>query len=159
MDELKFGRLDYKTSSSLQTPSNFMKTYRELQILNANLMNIYAPFVLPATQWTFMLVSVFTIYGFIKLSGLVAFVMCVTAIAIVIFLLVMFTVLAEVEVRSREALISWRCHSESKILRTFLRSTKSIRFYVGTFYYVDSAMVLTMLKFIIECTVDLIMLN
>ncbi|CAG7821627.1 unnamed protein product [Allacma fusca] len=159
MDELELGKKTYKTSGNLRTPSNFMKLYRELQILNANAMNIYAPVVLPATQWLFSMWILYCIYGFLKLSGPFAFITFVSAMALVIFLLVLFTILAEVEVRTRTVLASWAGQGQSKILETYLRSCKSIRISIRTFYYVDHGMVLTMLKFITEFTVNLIVVE
>ncbi|CAG7717669.1 unnamed protein product [Allacma fusca] len=149
----------YTTSSCLRTPSNFMKTYRELQILNANVMNIYSPLALLAAQWLFMAVCILNIYGFIKLSSPFDIIMGVTAIGLLLFLVVLFTILALVEVRSSEVLRSWNYQRQTKILKTFIPSTTSVRVYIGTFYYVDQGMVLMMLKFITECTVDLIVLH
>ncbi|CAG7828981.1 unnamed protein product [Allacma fusca] len=159
MNELDLGRKTYKTSGRIRTPSNFMKLYRELQILNVNAMNIYAPVVLPTVQWLFSLWVVFCSYGFLKLSGLFAFTTCVCVVGLLLFLVVLFTILAEMEVRSRTVLTNWAGQGQSKILEKYLRSCKSIRVTMGTFYYADHGMVLTMLSFITESTVNLLVLK
>ncbi|CAG7719213.1 unnamed protein product [Allacma fusca] len=158
MDELELGRETYTTNDDLRTPSNFMKFYRELQILNGNYMNTFA-IILPASQWLYVILSVYYIYGFIKLSGSISFFSFAAATNLVTVLVVLFTALAKLEVRSREVLLSWGCQGQSQILNRFVRSSKSIRSYIGTFYFVDHAMVLTMLQFIAESTVDLLVID
>ncbi|CAG7716295.1 unnamed protein product [Allacma fusca] len=158
LDEMKVGGTIYTTKNSLRTPSNFMKLYRELQVLNVNACNVYSPLALPATQWLFSIWIIFCIYGCIKFSGPFAFIMFVGAINVIVALVGILSLMAEVDVRSKQLLRSWNGHSKSDLLKHFIRSSQSIRLYIGTFYYIDHGMVLTMLKFISECTVNLIIL-
>ncbi|CAG7785180.1 unnamed protein product [Allacma fusca] len=159
MNEMELGRNRYRTRDCLRTPKEFMKIWRELQILNVNCMYNYATIVVPANQWLFSIWCVYCIYGFIKLDGPFAFITFVAAVLILTYLIVMFSVLAQVQLRSTQVLNSWGSQRQSLLFKKFLRSTRSIKIYIGSFYFVDHGMVLNMLKFISESTVNLIVVN
>ncbi|CAG7832317.1 unnamed protein product [Allacma fusca] len=159
LDELELDRPRYTTMDYLRTPAEFMKIWRDLQVLNTNATNICSSIVLPANHWLFCILTIYCIYGVIKLHGGISVLMLLGATMTLMSLVVVYSALAKIHVRSRQVLISWNNKRQSLLTNKFLHSCVSMKIYVSSFYYIDHGMILTMLKIITESTVNLVVLN
>ncbi|CAG7784816.1 unnamed protein product [Allacma fusca] len=149
----------YTTFDDLRRPMDFVQTYNALQILNAKAMYLNSGLVLPVNQWVYLFVASYCIYGAVKLEGLFAAVMVVSAFIMLYYLAVVFTIFAKIHSISEELLHSWRKEQQNSFIRKTLTSFKPISIWIGSYYYCDQPMVLSMFQSILEGAVDLLMLG
>ncbi|CAG7829813.1 unnamed protein product [Allacma fusca] len=153
--QLWLGQKSYYTLDSLRSSPNFIHTWRCLEWIQKEFNHIFCPVVLLANKWIFIFLCVYNFIVVMKVGGIVAGVSILSALACAGELVIVFTFLGMINQTSQEVLGSWKTQPGTHLQKS-IRSMRSLRIYVGTFYFADRGMVLTMLRAVLELTASIL---
>ena len=130
------------------TCRRFCREKRILQVLQSN-YNDLMRWYLWAVEVILITVIVFGICGSVWAEGAVAVRLFLGAMLSLYILMTLWKGLGSVYENSAEVLATWR-HQDGKSLhfRKFFRSTRPVRVEIGSYFYADRSMVLTLLNII-----------
>ncbi|CAG7787060.1 unnamed protein product [Allacma fusca] len=157
--ELRLGHRSYNTKPELRTTLHFMKVYTEIMILHSLAREIFCPIVIPSHQWIFIVLASFSIFGSIRFKDKFAVLLMLIGALVTGYLVFAFTMFAYVRKSSLETLRSWKRSRYTPAFRKFLKGCKPFQVYVGSYYFIDMGMVLSMLQGISEMTVNFLVLH
>ena len=139
------------------TPERFCKEKRTLQVLQSN-YNKLAGWITWAAEVLLIIMIVSGLCGSVWSEGFPALKMFLVAFMSLVFVTSFWRALGTVYEESREVLAIWR-HKEGLPLRVrkFLRSTRPVRVEIGTDFYADRSLVLTLLDIITTNTFNVLL--
>ena len=138
-----------------------MNEYKQLKII-INLYNQSVKILLPSAKFVIIVPTVFAAYAVVRLEGIVAIFCAIYALDTTLLLEITLNTLAEQEVRSRNLLEGLRraVVSRNSVLGKELVAARPTTITVGNgSYFVDKALVLTVLEIIATNTVNVLLLS
>ena len=130
--------------------------YRTTQILHKKANYVYA-IILPGHKILFLLACIRSIYGAMKIQSGVRVLLAIVASLILVYLRVTFKILSQFFDLSRECLHAWKRSTQDGCFKRSLKSCQPLKMQIGSFYYVDRGMVLTLFSIIVDSTVSLLL--
>ncbi|CAG7692572.1 unnamed protein product [Allacma fusca] len=113
---------------------------------------------MPAHAGCFQMIAVLGIYGALRSKGLTSLALALESLMLISYLIMAFSAFAHVRKASEMMLVSWKQKQQSKYERTVLRSCPPLQIPVGSFYFCDRGMLVTMLQRIFENVVNLLVM-
>ncbi|CAG7829580.1 unnamed protein product [Allacma fusca] len=135
-----------------------IRIYKEITLTLQLWDFIYGPFVLPSYKFAVLVGIVVSNYGFVKLGGWPKYMRGLRAVYNIAYALFNFRAFARVNSVSKETLQGWRQVCLRDLDRKTSRSLMTLRIHIGSLYFVDTVMILTMVHTVIEFTVNMLVL-
>ena len=137
------------------TPERFCVEKRTLQVLQCN-YNALMRWSLWTGEMILITIVVFGLCGSVWAEGFQAVRLFVVAIFSLGLLVTFWKGLGAVYETSVEVLALWK-HQKRPYVRKFLRATRPVRVEIGSYFYADGSMVLTLLAIITENTFNVLL--
>ncbi|CAG7719532.1 unnamed protein product [Allacma fusca] len=139
--------------------NSFSRDFRKFTIFGKIVENFYGPVIIPSLQGCLTVVVIYASYGAIRRVGILSVILSVLSFTALICLLVTFILLGRFDQQSLEVLSSWKiCCFRREFTKT-LESFLPIQIHVGQFYFVDRGLVLTMISIMLQCIINLLIVQ
>ncbi|CAG7683986.1 unnamed protein product [Allacma fusca] len=148
----------YTTRSRLRSVQDFILNYRALQVLHAKAMYVYSPIVLPANEWSYIVLATYSILGAVRSGGIVALIFTGSGFLLLYYLFTVFLMFSKVYQTSESVIRSWKREKHLPWVSKVVKSLTPITISVGGHYFVDHGMMLQMYRSVLKGTSDLLML-
>ncbi|CAG7710719.1 unnamed protein product [Allacma fusca] len=149
---------DNWTKKAERSARDFLKIYREFNVLQKEAQCFFGPIVLPSFQICAMIIATYSIYGAIRLHGIIIIFLGFLGFIVLLTLLVGFTRFGHVYMHSLDALEGWKVNCRDKRFTKILKSFAPIRIRFQNQYYADPGLVLTIFATIFQSVVNLLVI-
>ncbi len=147
---------DAETIPKLRHLQNFIKTYRELQVLHNVCNSYFQSLFFPAHKFILVNISVIGIYGSIKVPGPRSIIMTVGATMSLMYLSLLFRRMGKLYEKSVEVLHSWK-GERGKYIKKFVLGSKPIRVKIGFYYYVRKTTVIIIWSTVLNFSTNMLL--
>ncbi|CAG7823338.1 unnamed protein product [Allacma fusca] len=154
--ELRLYLNHYDTKGNLRTVEEFTKLYRAFQILHHSVTDVWSPLVVPAHSWLFVAISSLGLYIGLRFTGIALILGLAVGTNVLNYLIFVFTKAANLRESWETTLRSWRRQNHSLYFRKFLKSCQPEKINVGSLYFCDKGMVMTMIECVFKNTITLL---
>ncbi|CAG7719710.1 unnamed protein product [Allacma fusca] len=137
-------------------PFVLLREFRSLQLLQSHFNQLFKAY-LAQLQLLFIITITLGYFAGSSLSGARAFQTTVLATMFLLIFITMWNYLAEVNVRSSSALLSWQVSRGLPEMRQFLASFLPFSTHIGDFLIADKSLVLVSVATIIDSTTTLLL--